>query len=59
MCPADVEAILTQYAQGPTQLEAALAGLACSDLNPAATSDTWTIRQLVRLITALAGERTL
>ena len=40
-------AILVQYAQGPAQLEAALAGIAESNLDLAAEPDAWTIRQII------------
>ncbi len=39
--------ILTQYADGPTQLEAALQGLTESDLDLALAADSWSIRQVV------------
>jgi len=41
---------LFQYADGPTQLEAALIGLTESDLNLAKMINTWTIRQIVHHI---------
>jgi uncharacterized damage-inducible protein DinB len=44
------EEILDRYAQGPGQLEAALAGLSDVDLDAALTDDTWTIRQIVHHI---------
>ena len=43
----DPDAILARYADGPAQLEAAIAGLAETDLDLAQSGDTWTIRQLV------------
>ena len=43
----DPDALLARYADGPAQLEAALAGLTEADLDLALTADTWTIRQLV------------
>jgi hypothetical protein len=43
----DRDAILARYADGPAQLEAAIAGLAETDLDLAQSADTWTIRQLV------------
>ncbi len=43
----DPDAILARYADGPAQLEAAIAGLAGADLDLALSGDTWTIRQLV------------
>ncbi len=43
----DVNSILLQYAQGPAQLEAALVGVAESNLDLAAGPDSWTIRQIV------------
>jgi hypothetical protein len=43
----DPDAILARYADGPAQLEAAIAGLAEADLDLALSADTWTIRQLV------------
>jgi DinB superfamily len=39
--------ILTQFADGPAQLEYALAGLTESDLNLSLTADSWSIRQIV------------
>jgi hypothetical protein len=39
--------VLSQYADGPAQLESALAGLSESDLNLALDSDSWSIRQIV------------
>ncbi len=44
------DAILTQYAQGPGQLESALAGLSEQDLDLAPGADAWTIRQIVHHI---------
>jgi uncharacterized damage-inducible protein DinB len=41
------DAIIAQYAGGPAQLEAAIAGLSEAELNLAQSADTWTIRQLV------------
>ena len=43
----DPDTILARYADGPAQLEAAIAGLTEADLDVAQTADTWTIRQLV------------
>lgn len=43
----DPEAILATYADGPTQLRAAIAGLAEADLDVALDAESWTIRQLV------------
>jgi len=43
--------ILKQYADGPAALEAALAGLAESDLDRALAEDAWTIRQIVHHVT--------
>jgi hypothetical protein len=45
--PRDPEAILARYADGPSQLEAAVAGLAEEELDLAQSADTWTIRQIV------------
>ena len=42
--------ILADYADGPAQLEAAVAGLTESDLNLAQGVGTWTIRQIVHHI---------
>ncbi len=39
--------ILAQYADGPAQLESALAGLTESDLNLSLAVDSWSIRQIV------------
>lgn len=44
------EAILTRYAEGPGQLEAALAGLSELDLDLALSADSWSIRQIVQHI---------
>ena len=41
----DPDAVLARYADGPDQLEAAIAGLTDANLDVAQTSDTWTIRQ--------------
>lgn len=41
------ETILTQYADGPFRLEAALSGLSDSELNLALTADSSSIRQIV------------
>jgi hypothetical protein len=46
----DPEAILALYVDGPAQLDAALTGLAESDLDLALTNDAWTIRQIVHHI---------
>ena len=46
----DMDAILAHYADGPAQLEAAIAGLTETELNLAQTTDTWTIRQIVHHI---------
>src|SRR5512141_2596942 len=46
----DHEAILALYVDGPAQLDAALTGLAESELDLALTSDSWTIRQIVHHI---------
>jgi hypothetical protein len=43
----DPAATLALYAGGPARLEAALAGLAASDLDLALDRDSWTIRQIV------------
>ena len=43
----DPDTVLARYADGPAQLEAAIAGLAETDLDLAQSADTWTIRQLV------------
>jgi hypothetical protein len=43
----DPEAILARYADGPAQLEAAIAGLTEEELDLAQSADTWTIRQIV------------
>jgi uncharacterized damage-inducible protein DinB len=41
------EVIIARYADGPNQLEAAIAGLSEEELDIAASDDTWTIRQIV------------
>jgi hypothetical protein len=46
----DVQALLARYADGPRQLEAALAGLEGPDLDLAQTASDWTIRQIVHHI---------
>ena len=43
----DPDAIIARYADGPAQLEAAIAGLTEEELDLAQTADTWTIRQIV------------
>ncbi len=39
--------IVTQYADGPSRLEAALTGLTDSELNLALSADSWSLRQIV------------
>jgi hypothetical protein len=46
----DIQALLTRYAEGPEQLEAALAGLEETNLDVADTPESWTIRQIVHHI---------
>ncbi len=46
----DIQALLTRYAEGPEQLEAALAGLEETNLDVAETPESWTIRQIVHHI---------
>jgi hypothetical protein len=41
------EAIMASYADGPNQLEAAIAGLSEGELDLAESAHTWTIRQIV------------
>lgn len=43
----DREAIIAGYADGPSQLEAALAGLSEGDFDLAESDGAWTIRQIV------------
>jgi hypothetical protein len=43
----DPDTILLRYADGPAQLEAAIAGLTEGELDLAESADTWTIRQIV------------
>ncbi len=43
----DREAIIASYADGPNQLEAAIAGLSERELDIAERDGTWTIRQIV------------
>jgi hypothetical protein len=43
----DPDTILALYAEGPAQLEAAIAGLTEVELNMAQFADAWTIRQIV------------
>lgn len=47
---ADLQALLTNYAKGPEQLEAALAGLEETALDVTETPGGWTIRQIVHHI---------
>ena len=42
--------IIAQYVDGPTLLDAAIAGLSESDLNLALSDDSWSIRQIVHHI---------
>jgi hypothetical protein len=44
------EAILKQYADGPSLLDSALAGLTETDLDLTLSADSWTIRQIVHHI---------
>lgn len=44
------ETILTQYADGPSRLEAALTGLDDPEWNLALTADSWSIREIVHHI---------
>ena len=44
------EAILKQYADGPSLLDSALAGLSETDLNLTLSVDSWSIRQIVHHI---------
>jgi uncharacterized damage-inducible protein DinB len=46
----DLQVLLERYADGPQQLEAALAGLEGHDLDAAQTAENWTIRQIVHHI---------
>jgi len=39
--------VIANYAQGPGQLEAAIAGLSVTELDLALSKDSWTIRQIV------------
>jgi uncharacterized damage-inducible protein DinB len=43
----DPDAVIARYADGPAQLEAAIAGLTEEELDLARSADTWTIRQIV------------
>ncbi len=43
----DREAIIASYADGPNQLEVAIAGLSEKELDTAESDGTWTIRQIV------------
>ena len=43
----DREAIIARYADGPNQLETAIAGLSEGELDIAESDGTWTIRQIV------------
>ena len=44
------EVIIARYADGPDQVEAAIAGLSEGELDIAESDDTWTIRQIVHHI---------
>jgi hypothetical protein len=44
------ESVVARFADGPAQLEAAIAGLSEGELDLAEGDDTWTIRQLVHHI---------
>jgi hypothetical protein len=46
----DPDVLLARYADGPAQLETALAGLGEADLDAAQTAGTWTVRQIVHHI---------
>jgi len=46
----DPDTILTRYADGPAQLEAAIAGLTEAELDLAQAAGAWTIRQIVHHI---------
>jgi len=46
----DPDTILTRYADGPAQLEAAIAGLGEAELDLAQAAGDWTIRQIVHHI---------
>ena len=41
------ETIVARYANGPSQLEAVIAGLSEGQLDIAESDDTWTVRQIV------------
>lgn len=43
----DPRILLARYADGPAQLEAAVAGLTGAELDVARRPDTWTVRQIV------------
>jgi hypothetical protein len=43
----DTETILAQYADGPSLLDSALAGLSETNLDLAPSADSWSIRQIV------------
>ena len=43
----DREAVIARYADGPNQLESAIAGLSAGELDAAESDDVWTIRQIV------------
>lgn len=46
----DPDTILARYADGPAQLEAAIAGLTDAELDLAQTAESWTIRQIAHHI---------
>lgn len=46
----DTQTMLSQYADGPSLLDSALAGLSETDLDLALSADSWTIRQIVHHI---------
>src|SRR5512138_2101204 len=45
-----IQTILAQYADGPTLLDSAVAGLSETDLDLALSADSWSIRQIVHHI---------
>ena len=46
----DAQTILVQYANGPSLLDSALAGLSETDLDLTSSTDSWSIRQIVHHI---------
>jgi uncharacterized damage-inducible protein DinB len=48
--PADKDAVIARYKEGPALLERTLAGLKDADLERAPREESWTVRQIVHHI---------